>query len=116
MGEQVPFTRQKLTGSGWDLGISVAHPTNLTTTDIDKIGVPVQICAPEQDPMFSPEMKKYANDVIPTKGVAYDYQYFPGVEHGFATRGNPENKGERRAMLRAKRVQTAWMKEWLRGE
>ncbi|CAI6341819.1 unnamed protein product [Periconia digitata] len=95
--------------------ITVAHPTNLTTNDIDKIGVPVQICAPDEDPMFTPEMKKYANEVIPTRGCAYDYQYFPGVTHGFATRGNPGADGERRAMMRSKRAQVGWLKEWLHG-
>lgn len=65
--------------------------------------------------MFTPEMKKYANEVIPTRGVAYDYQYFPGVAHGFATRGNPGADGERRAMMRAKRAQVGWLKEWLHG-
>ncbi|KAJ4301065.1 hypothetical protein N0V90_003155 [Kalmusia sp. IMI 367209] len=96
--------------------ISTAHPTWLTKEEIDKIGVPVQICAPEIDKAFTSELKAYANEVIPTKGVPYDYQYFPGVEHSFATRGNLEDEKERRAMLRGKRAQVAWMKEWLHGE
>jgi dienelactone hydrolase len=58
--------------------ISAAHPTWLTKEEIDDIGVPVQILAPEVDPAFTPELKAYANSVIPTKGVPYDYQFFPG--------------------------------------
>jgi dienelactone hydrolase len=93
--------------------ISTAHPTWLTKEEIDNIGVPVQIVAPEIDPVFTAELKAYANSVIPTKGLAYDYQFFPGVEHAFATRGNPGDEKERRAMVRAKNAQVAWMKEWL---
>ncbi|KAK7184084.1 hypothetical protein DPSP01_001274 [Paraphaeosphaeria sporulosa] len=96
--------------------ISTAHPTWLTRDEIDTIGVPVQICAPEIDAAFTPELKAYANEVIPTKGVPYDYQYFHGVEHAFATRGNLEDERERRAMVRVKRAMVAWMREWLRGE
>lgn len=96
-------------------GISAAHPTWLTKEEIDRIGVPVQIVAPEHDNAFSPELKRYANEVIPTRGVPYDYQYFPGVVHSFATRGSLTEKGEREAMLRAKRAQVAWMREWLHG-
>lgn len=95
--------------------ISTAHPTWLTQEEIDNIGVPVQILAPEFDPPFTPELKAYANSVIPTKGVPYDYQFFPGVEHAFATRGNPEDEKEKRAMVRGKNAQVAWMREWLHG-
>jgi dienelactone hydrolase len=95
--------------------ISTAHPTWLTREEIDDIGVPVQILAPEFDPLFTPELKAYANSVIPTKGVPYDYQFFPGVEHAFATRGNPEDEKEKRAMIRGKNAQVAWMREWLHG-
>jgi dienelactone hydrolase len=87
--------------------ISAAHPTWLTKEEIDDIGVPVQILAPE--------LKAYANSVIPTKNVPYDYQFFPGVEHAFATRGNPNDEKERRAMVRGKIAQVAWMREWLDG-
>lgn len=96
--------------------ISAAHPTWLTKEEIDDINVPVQILAPEHDVAFNPELKAYANAVIPTKGVPYDYQYFPGVEHAFCTRGNPKDMKELRAMVRGKNAQVNWMKEWLHGD
>lgn len=37
-----------------------------------------------------------------TLGVAYDYQYFPGLEHSFAIRGDPKNPNEMKGMERAK--------------
>jgi hypothetical protein len=125
-------------------GISVAHPTFLTKEEIAAIGVPVQIVAPEHgnkhslspllldftgtppdlaylldfslDQPFTPELKTYARETIPIKNVPFDYQHFPRVQHGFATRGKLEEVGERTSMLRAKRTQVAWMKEWLHGE
>ena len=80
------------------------------------IDVPAQIQAPEVDPVFTPELKAYANEVIPTLGVPYDYQYFPGVEHSFATRGDEANPKEMRAMQRAKNATVGWCREWLHGE
>ncbi|KAL3440785.1 Alpha/Beta hydrolase protein [Aspergillus insuetus] len=94
--------------------ISTAHPSFLEKTEIDKVGVPVQILAPEIDPMFTAELKAYSNEVIPTLGVAYDYQFFPSLEHAFAVRGNPANPGERKGMERAKDSVVHWLKQWLR--
>ncbi|KIW18961.1 hypothetical protein PV08_03250 [Exophiala spinifera] len=95
--------------------ISTGHPSLLEKTEIDAVGVPVQILAPEHDVMFLPELKEYANKVIPTLGVAYDYQYFPGVEHGFCTRGDVKiaNGQEYKAMNRAREAAISWFKVWL---
>ena len=70
--------------------VSTAHPSLLTKEEINEVGVPAQILAPEHDPVFVPEMKAYANATIPTLNVAYDYQYFPGVAHGFAIKCRDE--------------------------
>jgi dienelactone hydrolase len=93
--------------------ISTAHPSWLEKEEIEKVGVPVQILAPEIDPVFTPELKEFSNRVIPALGVPYDYQYFPGLEHAFATRGDPAKEGERRGMERAKNGVVNWMREWL---
>ncbi|KAI1504805.1 putative hydrolase, partial [Biscogniauxia marginata] len=93
--------------------ISTAHPSLLTTEDIDKVGVPVQINAPEHDRVYSQELKDHSNKVIPTLGVPYDYQFFPGVEHAFAVRGNPKDPAERKAMKRAKDTTVSWFRQWL---
>lgn len=96
--------------------ISVGHPTWLTKEEIDNVAVPVQIIAPEVDPVFTPEMKEYAWMTVGKKGLPLDYQAFPGVEHSFCTRGNPDDEKERRAMVRAKRSQAWWAREWLHGD
>ncbi|KAH7186678.1 putative endo-1,3-1,4-beta-D-glucanase [Fusarium oxysporum] len=82
--------------------ISTAHPSLLEKEEIANIGVLTQILALEVDHMFTPELKAYTNEILPKAGVAYDYQYFPGLEHGFAIRGDETKPGERDDMERAK--------------
>lgn len=94
--------------------ISTGHPSLLEKLEIEAVGVPVQILAPEVDPMFTEELKAFSNRVIPTLGVAYDYQYFPGLEHAFASRGDPNIHGERDGMERAKNAAVSWFRQWLK--
>ncbi|PPQ70319.1 hypothetical protein CVT24_013014 [Panaeolus cyanescens] len=96
--------------------ISTAHPTFLTKELMQNVAVPTQILAPEIDNQFTPELKAFANNTIPTLGVPYDYQYFPGLEHAFATRGNQKNPKEMRGMERAKNAVVNWAREWLHGD
>lgn len=95
--------------------ISTAHPTWLEKSEIENVNVPVQIMAPEFDTMFTPELRAFANQVIPTIGVPYDYQYFPGLEHAFATRGDKENPAECAGMERAKSAAVYWFRLWLQA-
>lgn len=96
--------------------ISTAHPTFLTKEEIQNVGVPTQIMAPEFDPEFTPELKAFSNQTIPNLGVPYDYQYFPGLEHAFATRGDPEKPNERKGTARAKNVAVYWLHQWLHDD
>ncbi|CRG87550.1 hypothetical protein PISL3812_04568 [Talaromyces islandicus] len=93
--------------------VSTAHPTFLEKKEISEISVPVQILAPEIDPQYTAELKAWSNEIIPTLGVPYDYQYFPGLTHGFATRGDPQNKAERAGMERGKNAAVLWFRQWL---
>lgn len=94
--------------------ISTAHPSLLEESEVGQVGVPVQILAPENDFMFPDEMKMLVNKVIPSLGVTYDYQHFPGVEHGFATRGKMDNE-EYMAAVRAHRSIVHWLQLWLQS-
>jgi dienelactone hydrolase len=88
--------------------ISMAHPSLMTEAEIEAVGVPVQILAPETDTQLTPEKKAFCNKVIPTLGVDYDYQYFPGLVHGFATRGDMNNPVEKKGLERAKNAAVHW--------
>ena len=92
---------------------TVAHPSLLEKSEIDGLKVPTQILAPEHDHAYTPELKEYSNKVIPTLNIPYDYVYFPGVAHGFAARGDPNNPTQKQALERAKRAAVNWFNEWL---
>lgn len=93
--------------------ISIAHPSLVEESEIDAVAVPVQICAPEHDPEFSHALKAYANEVLPRNGIEYDYQFFPGLSHGFATRGDMSNQLQRKGLERAKHATVYWLQQHL---
>ncbi|ORY05577.1 endo-1,3-1,4-beta-D-glucanase [Clohesyomyces aquaticus] len=93
--------------------VSVAHPSLLENNEIDGLKVPVQIVAPENDFVFTSELKEYSNKVIPTLGIPYEYVYFPGVSHGFAARGDVNDKVQKEALERAKRSAVNFFNEFL---
>ena len=95
--------------------VATAHPSWVTKEEIDALGVPIQIQAPETDPMFRPDLKEYANQVIPTLGVPYEYLYFPGTAHGFATRGDTMDVLSKQAMERSMSAAVYWFKFWLKS-
>lgn len=87
----------------------------ITSAEIDAISVPTQICAAEIDEHFPPEQTAYSNATIPSLGVAYDFQYFPGLAHGFATRGDPQAPAQRKGLERAKNAVVYWLAQHLRA-
>lgn len=100
-------------GNNYVDAISTAHPSLLTKEEISAVGVPVQILAPETDQMLTPELKEYCNAEIPKLGVEYDYQYFPGLSHGFAVRGDQNNAEQKKGLERAKNSAVYWFSQHL---
>lgn len=68
---------------------------------------------PEHDPYFAPELQAYVAKVIPTLNIDFDYQYFPGLAHGFATRGNMKDATQRKGLERAKNAAVFWFQQHL---
>ena len=93
--------------------ISVAHPAFLVKDESDAIGVPVQLNIPENDEFVTNEFKEFLLQSLPKTGVAWMYQHYPGMEHGFATRGNGKEPAEARAMILAKDITVTWFRNWL---
>jgi len=93
--------------------VSTAHPTLLTKEEIDAIKVPVQILSAETDQSYTEELKEYSNKIIPTLGVPYEYVYFPGLVHGFAARGDENNKLQKHGLEKAKNNAVTFFKEFL---
>jgi len=93
--------------------IIAGHPSLLIKKDIDEVAVPVQILAPETDMTFTADMKTHSFQTIPKASVPFDYQHFPGVEHGCLVRGDAKLTGEREAMVRGKNSAVGWFKQYL---
>ncbi|KAI1858340.1 uncharacterized protein JN550_012790 [Neoarthrinium moseri] len=97
--------------------ISTGHPSLLEKADIDGVGrVPVQVLAAEFDQAYTEELKLHTFQALQKLGVAFDYQHFPGVEHGCLVRGDEKKDGERAAMVRGKNAAVAWFKQYLDAE
>jgi dienelactone hydrolase len=93
---------------------STAHPALFDKPDVDALGAcPIQFIAPEEDFTFTPELKEYVLKTVPTLGIDFDYQYFTGVAHGFATRGDDKNPVQKKGLERAKNVAVSWFREYL---
>lgn len=93
--------------------ISSAHPSLLDKSEIEGVKVPVQVLAPENDFAFTEELKKYTLETLPKTGVQWEYIYFPGLNHGFAARGDPNDKKQKDGLERAKRSVVNFFNEFL---
>ncbi|KAF5010617.1 hypothetical protein FDECE_3219 [Fusarium decemcellulare] len=93
--------------------ISVAHPSGLEKSEIDGIKVPVQVLAPENDHEYTEELKMYTFEALPGTGVQWEYVHFPGLRHGFATRGDPNDEKQKNGLERAKRSAIHFFNEFL---
>ncbi|KAJ4229120.1 hypothetical protein NW759_003844 [Fusarium solani] len=96
--------------------VTSAHPSLLKAEDIDGVNVPVQMLAPEFDPVYTAELKLHTFQRLQAAGLPFDYQHFPGHAHGCLVRGDKEREGERAAMERGKNVAVAWMRLFLHDE
>ncbi|RGP61667.1 dienelactone hydrolase family [Fusarium longipes] len=93
--------------------VSAAHPSGLERSEIDGVKVPVQVLAPEHDHEFSAELKAYTFESLSKTGVPWEYVHFPAMKHGFASRGNPNDKREKDGFERAKRSAVQFFNEFL---
>lgn len=97
--------------------ISVGHPTFLTKEDIDQTSksVAVQILAPEEDAVYTAELKTHTFTKLQELGVSFEYRHFPSVAHACFIRGDEKLEGEREAMVKGKNAAVNWYREWLHG-
>lgn len=92
---------------------AVAHPSLLEEKEIANIGVPVQFLAPEVDQMFTPELKEFTLKTLPTLNIPFNYDYYPGLVHGFAVRGDQNDPKQKDGLERAKNSAVTWFKQYL---
>lgn len=85
----------------------------LTKDEMSAVGVPFQMLAPEHDPVFALELRAYAKETIPKLNVPFNYEHFPGVAHGFATRCHEDTAQEEYSLERAKNAAVGWFIQFL---
>ncbi|KAK4937628.1 hypothetical protein LTR10_021774 [Elasticomyces elasticus] len=93
--------------------ISMAHPSGLEKSEIDAVNRPVQIIVPETDPIFTKDLQEHCLQTLPSLKIDFDWRYFPGLAHGFATRGDPNNTVQKEGLERAKDAAVSWFKQYL---
>ncbi|KAK4950275.1 hypothetical protein LTR10_011256 [Elasticomyces elasticus] len=94
--------------------IATAHPGLFDKNDVDAVKVPVQLIAPEDDFTFTPELKQYCFETLPKTGVQWEYVFFAGYRHGFASRGEIDTVKGRAGMERARNCVVHFFEEFLR--
>ena len=92
---------------------AVAHPSLLEESEIANTAVPIQYIVPETDQMFTPELKEFTLKTLPTLNIPFNYDYYPGLVHGFAVRGDQNDPKQKEGLERAKNSAVYWFKQFL---
>ncbi|KAG9310231.1 dienelactone hydrolase [Chiua virens] len=87
---------------------AIAHPAFLDEKHFENATRPLLLSCSEVDITFPLEARRRAEDILVRNKSSYCIQVFSGVEHGFATRGNPDVPDQRWA----KEESARGIKEW----
>ncbi|KAG9309080.1 dienelactone hydrolase [Chiua virens] len=87
---------------------AVIHPVFLDEKHFEKAIRPILLSCSEVDVSFPLEARRRAEDILVRNKSSYHIQVFSGVEHGFATRGNPDVPDQRWA----KEESARGIKDW----
>lgn len=100
-------------GKGVDAGF-VAHPSFVTTEEVELITGPLSIAAPEVDQIFPAELRRKVEDVLQIKKLPYQVTLYGGVEHGFAVRTDLTIKEKKFAKESAYFQAVRWFDEYVK--
>ncbi|KAG6009735.1 hypothetical protein E4U21_001483 [Claviceps maximensis] len=92
---------------GIDAGF-VAHPSFIEEDELAAITGPLSIAAAETDDIFPVDKRHRSEEILKTTKLPYQINLFSGVKHGFAVRGNLENKTEKFAKEQAFAQAISW--------
>lgn len=77
--------------SGIDVGY-FAHPSFVEEDELAGVTGPLSIAAAETDTIFTTEKRHASEDILKKTGQPYQINLYSGVEHGFAVRGDVNDK------------------------
>ncbi|CAK7894100.1 hypothetical protein CAAN1_02S01134 [[Candida] anglica] len=86
------YVVRNLSDSGlFDSG-AIAHPANVSIEEVESVVSPILISTAAVDPYFSDILREKTIEILTRNEVWYQLTIFQGVDHGFAARGNPNDK------------------------
>ena len=103
-----------------------AHPSGLAVPgDLEKVKLPLSIAHGTQDMVMSNANAKTIQDVFALKekdggvqlqGEKFEIRMIEGAKHGFAVRGNPDDKAELEYAQIGEDQAVTWFQKWLLKE
>ncbi|KAJ5580225.1 dienelactone hydrolase [Penicillium hispanicum] len=69
-----------------------AHPSHVSEDELRAIKGPLAIAAAETDAIFPAEKRHQSEVILRETGLPYQINLYSGVSHGFAVRGDPNNR------------------------
>ena len=103
-----------------------AHPSNLAVpADIEKVKLPLSIAHGTEDVVLSNANAKTIQDIFTQKeketgtqaqGERFEIRTIEGAKHGFAVRGDPDDKAELEYAQIGEDQAVTWFQKWLLKE
>ncbi|KAJ5266645.1 hypothetical protein N7478_009453 [Penicillium angulare] len=90
-----------------------AHPSHVSEDELRSIKAPLGIAAAETDAIFPPEKRHDSEVILKESGLPYQINLYSGVSHGFAVRGDPNNRIVQYAKETAFLQAIQWFNEYL---
>ncbi|KAH8692161.1 dienelactone hydrolase [Talaromyces proteolyticus] len=91
----------------------IAHPSHVTPEELRGIKGPLAIAAAETDSIFPAEKRRESEDILRELGLPYQINLYSGVKHGFAARGDPNDRIVAYAKVTAFVQAVQWFGEFL---
>ncbi|OBA25804.1 alpha/beta-hydrolase [Hanseniaspora valbyensis NRRL Y-1626] len=103
------FAVQQLNGKDGfaDVG-AIAHPSGVTIEEVAAISKPILFSCAENDDLFPMENLVATIEKLKENKATYQLDFFSGVSHGFAARGDPSDKNVKYAKEKVFADQTHW--------
>lgn len=91
-----------------------AHPSFVDDEELQAIQGPFAISAAETDSIFPTEKRHKSEEILKDTKQPYQINLYAGVEHGFAVRGDPNNRVAQYAKESAFLQAVQWFEEHLK--
>ncbi|KAF5020657.1 hypothetical protein F66182_7313 [Fusarium sp. NRRL 66182] len=91
----------------------VAHPSFVEEDELAAITGPLSIAAAQTDDIFPAKLRHRSEEILIETGKPFQINLYSGVDHGFAVRGDPNDKVQRFAKEQAFLQAVQWFDEYL---